>query len=341
MQVRVCNETCAVTSVTSTAITCVAPSLLLHASGMHTLVLTNAALKDAPPYAPPLPLTPPPDSPSPLPPPAAPPPPASPPNALSIVGATLREVWQNNGGNNCIDGDMDTFCHSGTSTSQGHRTNPWLSLELAEPSLVDSVEVWNWHQASYRLGHYQIWVGSVAGEWTAPSALCFDGTYGSGLHYKHACGGLYGSHVTIVLPESDRILSLAEVGVFGSVTQGLPPASAPILAGYAPPPPVTNVGVLELTSATPVQLLFSELTSTNLPRGSVLGAVALHVTPRSGRGGALVAAVRAALVCSALNFTYATAGGVDAVEWDVQPYDLGFSSDQSPNLAPLLAEASL
>ena len=173
MQVRVCNETCAVTSVTSTAITCVVPSLLLHASGMHTLVLTNAALKDAPPYAPPLPLTPPP----------------APPNA--------------------------------------------------------------------------------------------------------------------------------------------------------PPPPVTNVGVLELTSATPVQLLFSELTSTNLPRGSVLGAVALHVTPRSGRGGALVAAVRAALVCSALNFTYATAGGVDAVEWDVQPYDLGFSSDQSPNLAPLLAEASL
>ena len=73
----------------------------------------------------------------------------------------------------------------------------------------------------------------------------------------------------------------------------------------------------------------------------MLGAVALHVTPHSGRGGALVAAVRAALVCSALNFTYATAGGVDTVEWAVQPYDLGFSSDQSPNLAPLLAEASL
>lgn len=194
MQVRVCNETCAVTSVTSTAITCVAPSLLLHASGMHTLVLTNAALKDAPPYAPPLPLTPPPD--------------------YEVI----------------VDADM-------------------------------------------------------------PSPL--------------------------------------------------PPPAPPAPPPNAPPPPVTNVGVLELTSATPVQLLFSELTSTNLPRGSVLGAVALHVTPRSGRGGALVAAVRAALVCSALNFTYATAGGVDAVEWDVQPYDLGFSSDQSPNLAPLLAEASL
>ena len=332
MQVRVCNETCAVTSVTNTAVTCVAPSSLLHASGTQTLVLTDAALTDAPPYAPPPPPSLPPDAPSPFPPPISPPPPASPPNALEIYGAEMQGVWGGKVAANCIDGRTNELCHSGTSTQE--KINPYLTIELMEPSIVDSVEVWNWHHQSWNLGHYQIWVGSKAAEFTAPSVLCFDGYWNqpdSRLHRKHACGGLRGTHVTVVLPGSGRILKLAEVGVFGSV--GLPPQE---LAGYAPPPPMSDVGVLELTTASPMQLLFSELTPTNLPLGAVLGAVALHVTPRSGRGGALVAAVRAALVCQDV-----TAGGVDDVEWDVQPYDLGFSSDQSPNLAPLLAEVSL
>ena len=231
-------------------------------------------------------------------------------------------------------------------------TNPWLSVQLAATMSVNTVTIINMGgRNANRLGHHQIWIGSASGQYgphtrgsAEPALLCADQTAPSDYYQAPlvaSCGGMTGSYVTIVLVGSNRLLNFMEVIVDADMPSPLPPPAPPAPPPNAPPPPVTNVGVLELTSATPVQLLFSELTSTNLPRGSVLGAVALHVTPRSGRGGALVAAVRAALVCSALNFTYATAGGVDAVEWDVQPYDLGFSSDQSPNLAPLLAEASL
>ena len=133
------------------------------------------------------------------------------------------------------------------------------------------------------------------------------------------------------------------------------------LGFLSPPPPPPNVvdlnpgqlrsDTLTLRADKVVGLNFFGLNDTSLPRGSTLNNVFLHVIPHSGGSGAVVAAVRAALHCDDdkggagsahplssgelqnYNQTNAT------IEWDIQPYDLGFATDQTPNLAPLLREA--
>ena len=84
-----------------------------------------------------------------------------------------------------------------------------------------------------------------------------------------------------------------------------------------------------------------------LPRGSLLSNVRLHVVPHSGGSGAVVAEVRAALHCAADGGPPPLSAGElqvynqtnSTVEWDMQPYDMGFSADASPDLAVLLREA--
>ena len=82
-----------------------------------------------------------------------------------------------------------------------------------------------------------------------------------------------------------------------------------------------------------------------MPRGSELLHVGLHVIPHSGGSGAVIAEMRAALYCGEgplplsdaelqnYNQTNAT------IEWDIQPWDLGFATDTSPDLSPLIREA--
>ena len=127
--------------------------------------------------------------------------------------------------------------------------------------------------------------------------------------------------------------------------------------GYlSPPPPPPNVidlnpgqlrsDTLTLRGGKVVALRFFGLNDTSLPRGSELDNVYLKVVPHSGGSGAVVAEVRASLYCPGdgpsplssselqnYNQTNAT------IEWDIQPYDLGFTTDHTPNLAPLLREA--
>ena len=127
------------------------------------------------------------------------------------------------------------------------------------------------------------------------------------------------------------MLNLAEV-IVGFGLGIAPPPSPPVPSS---PPPETSQAVA--IGRRVLQLTFNRITPTSLPRGSNLRSVVMQVTPHSGRNGALVAAISAALDCGngPSNFSSST------IEWDIQPYDMGFEIDQTPDLAPLLEEAIL
>ena len=126
--------------------------------------------------------------------------------------------------------------------------------------------------------------------------------------------------------------------------------------GYASPPPpppgaapiVTTTDSLTVRQGQMVALQFYGLNGTTVPRGSNLSYAALHVVPQSGARGALVVDVRVSLYCGDYGVNPLSASEIasvaglqdnNTIEWDMQPYDIGFESDQSPDLTPLLAEA--
>ena len=88
-----------------------------------------------------------------------------------------------------------------------------------------------------------------------------------------------------------------------------------------------------------VALAFGGLNDTNLPRGLSLSHLSLHVTPQSGAGGTVIVDVTLGLTCSgdSLASIAATSSQSSTVQWDVQPYDLGFDADESPDLSSLAA----
>ena len=116
---------------------------------------------------------------------------------------------------------------------------------------------------------------------------------------------------------------------------------APEDPGISPPtPPPSAIGVLSFDmEGYPASLIFTELTPYNLPRGAALSSILLHVTPHSGRSGALSVTVAARLRCGGIVLDAAANEAEEQLEWDMQPYDIGFDEDMSPDLAPLLAQA--
>jgi len=197
-----------------------------------------------PPSLPSPPCIPPSTSPSPPPllppllppsPPSLPAPPASPPNPLNMIGATMSTQYGSAdelGPWVCIDGDESTGpCHSNS-----HGTDQWLSIELDRPATIDAVQLFNWgnnqNQLS-RLGHYQIWVSNAAADYTPPSAtLCANETtapHGSATvgPFTSTCAPeTVGRFVTVLLPGSNRYLTLNEVKIYGAV---LTPSEPPVL----------------------------------------------------------------------------------------------------------------
>ena len=248
-------------------------------------------------------------------------PPSPPPGPPTIASAELVSVHQIGPASKCIDHDMSNMCHSAGGDDQ------WLSLELADGvAPVGEVRLYNRVDCCQaRLGHHQLWVGSYSGQIGAPAQLCADDTAPATIGpFVHDCGGMTGSHVTLVLPGAGRYLHLAEVEI------DLAPPAPPSLP---PPPPLMSD--VHGVGHNLVQLSFAWLTLANLPRGASLRSVVIKLTPHSGRGGAIASVISAALDCGSGLGPAAD----ETVEWEMQPYDLGFAEDRTPDLAPLLRDA--
>ena len=109
---------------------------------------------------------------------------------------------------------------------------------------------------------------------------------------------------------------------------------APSLS-FPPAPPSESPQTIDIGRKL-VRLAFAQLTPANLPRGATLQSAVVKVTPHSGSQN-VVAALYATLDCGSGAEDFSSSASF--VEWDVQPFNLGFMTDQTPNLAPLLSEA--
>jgi hypothetical protein len=159
-------------------------------------------------------------------------------------------------------------------------TNPWLSVQLAATMSVNTVTIFNRAgNNAHRLGHHQIWIGSTSGQYAEPALLCADQTAPSDWYSPPlvaSCGGMAGSYVTVVLVGSNRLLHLMEVIVDADMPSPLPPPAPP-----APPPNAPDVTQALSIRRKVLQLTFTHLTASNLPRGSRLRSAILKVTPHS------------------------------------------------------------
>ena len=94
-------------------------------------------------------------------------------------------------------------------------------------------------------------------------------------------------------------------------------------------PGMTNI--VSLSSSEGMRLYFSGLTLDEMPRGAKLTSAELRVTPHSGSGGALIVSVKASLECALIESKKTT-------DWEMQPFDLGFASDKTPDVSSLLED---
>lgn len=172
------------------------------------------------------------------------PPPAAPPLPALTRSATMSSIYGDWGGHRCIDGfrggtSCHTLCNSGSE---------WLSIDLSGGQgvlmSVGAIQIYNRHVNQNRLDHHQIWVGTSATKFGEPALLCADvvapPTTGP---FEYDCGGMVGSHVTVLLPGSAthrRCLSLNEVVIDADVAPPPPPPAWPILSEDAASPAVSR-----------------------------------------------------------------------------------------------------
>ena len=109
-------------------------------------------------------------------------------------------------------------------------------------------------------------------------------------------------------------------------------------------------GTLAVARGTVVGLAFGGLTSALLPRGAAISRATLRVVPHAdSKQGTVSVDVRATRQCAndadalaeaALRAANSSGGAANlSVPWDVRPWNLGFESDESPDLAALLTAA--
>eukprot|EP00964_Phaeocystis_antarctica_P009987 scaffold5441_cov123-Phaeocystis_antarctica.AAC.1 len=189
-----------------------------------------------PPPSPPPPSPPPPSPPLPPPSPPSPAPPLSSLLKLSATATLSSTHSAHFPASNCVDGDLNNFCHSDASVL----SDPSLTLDLGTAVQVAYVAVYNRRDCCQsRLGDYTV---SYRIRSTDPWAVCAEATAAA-----DALGPLLSEcphmarYVMILLPGSNpykngdpgRILNLAEVEVYS-----FPPPPPP-----APPPCSTNLSM--------------------------------------------------------------------------------------------------
>ena len=138
----------------------------------------------------------------------------------------------------CVDGIVPTFCHSHL-----HDEDPWLSIELDKAALVSFLRIHNRDVGQQRLGHFQVWVGNVAGLHYVPAIKCLDfvappATPAWRAGFMVTCGAT-GKYVTLILPGRHRTLNLGEIYIYGNPLPPAPPSppSAPPSLPSPPQPP--------------------------------------------------------------------------------------------------------
>jgi hypothetical protein len=120
-------------------------------------------------------------------------------------------------------------------SSGSSETNPWLSVRVEPAFSLNQVDVHNRYDCCWdRLSPFEVWVADRPGDPRNNPNATKCGSYTTTIPlttslgpYSISCDGLQGSHVTLLLPGTKRIINIAEVKVIDAL--------CPRLA--RPPPP--------------------------------------------------------------------------------------------------------
>ena len=144
------------------------------------------------------------------------------------MSSTLLE-WGGFPATQCVDGDLDIFCHALT------ESDPSLTLDLSKPIQIAYIAVYNRKGHTARLGEYTV---SYRVRSTDAWMVCAEATAAA-----DAVGPLLSEcpqlaqYVRVQLPGTGRILNLAEVEVY-SFSPPPPPPSPPSPPPSPPSPPL-------------------------------------------------------------------------------------------------------
>jgi len=135
---------------------------------------------------------------------------------IAATAATQESTYQHYTANNCIDGDLNTLCHT------NHGTNVWFKMTLTETSCIDSVRI-VCHKTDgeqFRMDKGKITVlNSGAGKESMCGVLQVregsDQTYNIKCE-KYACGDQVKLSVSQSLPERPPIISMKEMTAYYS-----------------------------------------------------------------------------------------------------------------------------
>ena len=87
---------------------------------------------------------------------------------LPLLHANLSSTHDDHYPSKCIDGNLNTFCHTLT------EDHPWLSVQLPAPSTVQQILIYNRLDCCWdRLSPLQLWVSHEVGDYqSATSQEC-------------------------------------------------------------------------------------------------------------------------------------------------------------------------
>jgi len=133
----------------------------------------------------------------------------------------------------CADGDLESYCHS-DSTSSGGLLNPWLSVTLAGgPQAISYVVIHNRPDCCpWRLGDFELWISNGA---SRHRCAALNRRRPDSAVVAVDCRGV-GSQVRLVLPGERRTLHVGEIEVYRNPQPQAPP-TPPVPPRPPSPPP--------------------------------------------------------------------------------------------------------
>ncbi|KAG1937943.1 fucolectin [Pimephales promelas] len=109
-----------------------------------------------------------------------------------------------------VDGLIDTYTHT------YWETNPWWRVDLLKVYSVNRVTITNRYNNALRINGAVIRVGNVPDIYSNTICAVISSLAASATA-TFSCGGIVGRYMVVHIPGNDKILSLAEVGVYGDL----------------------------------------------------------------------------------------------------------------------------
>ncbi|KAL1272090.1 hypothetical protein QQF64_031106 [Cirrhinus molitorella] len=113
-----------------------------------------------------------------------------------------------------VDGLLNSWTHT------NEETNPWWRADLLKAYRVNRVTITNRPTYGSRINGAVIRIGNVPDIYS--NAICgVISTLANGATATFSCGGMEGRYMIVHIPGSQKILSLCEVGVYGTLAGNL------------------------------------------------------------------------------------------------------------------------